>query len=39
MCLDLFFCQNCAFINEKSKAVSLIGHAFKLTDDDFELSI
>ena len=36
VCLDFFFCQKSVFVNEK---LSLIGHAFKLTVDDVELSI
>ena len=39
VCLDLFFCQKSAFVNEKSMTVSSISHTFKLRVDDVELSI
>ena len=39
VCLDLFFCQKSAFVNEKSMTVSSISHTFKLRVDDVVLSI
>ena len=39
VCLDFLFYQKSVFVNEKSMAVSLIGHTLKLLVDDVEQSI